>query len=140
MKNLMVSHVENHRNSMFRNATNVVQRQLEDELCKRIQADLEAHVRDLQARLARDYLSVLVGVDVASFGLGPSRVELMLRAEMAPLLTKTDGVFAELFEDKNEDTEKGDAASVSGERDDSPVQSEQDLAADDSITVKGEGD
>jgi hypothetical protein len=138
MKNLMISHVENRRNVMFRNATNVVQRQLEVELCKRIQEDLEAHIHELQARLARDYLSVLVGVDTASLGLGPSRVELMLRAEMAPLLTKADGVFAELFEEKNQDIDNGSAADLTGELDDSLAKSELDPAADDCITVKGE--
>lgn len=96
MKNIMINHVTTHRNTMFRNATDVVKRQLED-LCDRIGSEMEAHVHELHARLARDYLAVLVGVDVASMQRGVPRAELMLRAEMAPLLGDVDGEFAGIF-------------------------------------------
>jgi len=141
MKNLMVTHVTNRRGVMFRNATNVVQRQLE-QLCASIEQDMETHVQELRARLARDYLAVLVGVDVGSIGThGPSRVELMLRGEMAPLLAKSDGVFAEVF---GERVDEGDGEGVREEddetdEDDELVKDEQDSVAD-SITVKEEWD
>lgn len=141
MKNIMVTHVTDRRGSMFRNATDVVQRQLE-QLCDRIQQDMEAHVQELRARLARDYLAVLVGVDVGAIGAGgPSRVELMLRGEMAPLLAKSDGVFAEILGEGSQaaaggvEEEEGDGTEEHGEL----VEDEQDCSAD-SITVKAEGD
>ena len=92
----MITHVTTHRNTMFRNATDVVQRQLED-LCDRIGSEMEAHVHEVHSRLARDYLAVLVGADVASMQRGVPRAELMLRAEMAPLLGDVDGEFAGIF-------------------------------------------
>lgn len=140
MKNIMVTHVTNRRGPMFRNATDVVQRQLE-QLCDRIQQDMEAHVQELRARLARDYLAVLVGVDVGAIGAqGPSRVELMLRGEMLPLLAKSDGVFAEVFGEGIQggggvEEEEGDGTEEHGEL----VKDEPDCSAD-SITVKAEGD
>ncbi|KAG7287089.1 hypothetical protein NEMBOFW57_006592 [Staphylotrichum longicolle] len=141
MKNIMVTHVTNRRGPMFRNATDVVQRQLE-QLCDRIQQDMEAHVQEMRARLARDYLAVLVGVDVGAIGAqGPSRVELMLRGEMVPLLARSDGVFAEVFGEgiqgagRIEEGEGGDGTEEHGEL----VKDEQDCSVD-SITVKAEGD
>ncbi|KAK4236644.1 hypothetical protein C8A03DRAFT_16733 [Achaetomium macrosporum] len=102
MKNLMITHVTVRRGSMFRNATNVVQEQLED-LLSRIQDYIEKQLQDIQAQLTRDYLAVLVGTDALSKGLRPPRVELMLRAEMAPMLAKTDEAFAELFTEQSTD-------------------------------------
>ncbi|KAL2176798.1 uncharacterized protein P884DRAFT_300219 [Thermothelomyces heterothallicus CBS 202.75] len=102
MKELMLNHVEQRRGVMFRNATNHVQRRL-FELCDRIGQSLKTEMDELRARLARDYLAVLIGVDVSSMALGPSRVELMLRAEMVPVLAKTDRFFAPLFGDAHEE-------------------------------------
>ncbi|KAK4033768.1 hypothetical protein C8A01DRAFT_19341 [Parachaetomium inaequale] len=141
MKSLMLAHVTSHRGAMFRNATNHVQRQLE-ELCVRIGQDLEANVQELRARLARDYLAVLVGVDVSSVGMGPSRVELMLRGEMAPLLAKADSVFAELFVDghggKGENVDGGKAELE--EDDDELVRSQLEATARDAVWVKAEAE
>ncbi|KAH6855788.1 hypothetical protein B0I37DRAFT_365794 [Chaetomium sp. MPI-CAGE-AT-0009] len=143
MKNLMLAHVTDHRGSMFRVATNAVQEQLE-EMCHKIGEELGASIQELQARLARDYLSVLVGVDASSVGLGPSRVELMLRGEMEPLLRKADRFFAELFpgqEDKyaqgEEDGEDDDDDEKEEDGDDF-VKNEPEGLSPDSVTVKGE--
>jgi hypothetical protein len=142
MKSRMIGHVTSHRGAMFRNATNHVQRQLE-ELCVRIGQDLEANVQDLRARLARDYLAVLVGVDVSSVGMGPSRVELMLRGEMAPLLAEADGVFAELFVDAEH---AGEGEVVGGQKaedeedEDELVKSQLEATARESVWVKAEAE
>ncbi|KAL2132078.1 hypothetical protein VTI74DRAFT_4256 [Chaetomium olivicolor] len=114
MKNIMVTHVSNRRGVMFRNATNAVQRQLE-QLCERIKQELESYVYDLHARLARDYLAVLVGADAVFNGMGPPRVELMLRSEMASLLAKADGTFAELFPDQGLPPPEQSGSTVKGE-------------------------
>ncbi|KAK3294038.1 uncharacterized protein B0H64DRAFT_361274 [Chaetomium fimeti] len=144
MKNLMLAHVNDHRESMFRVATNVVQEQLE-EMCDKIGEQLGVSVEELQTRLARDYLAVLIGVDVSSVGMGPSRVELMLRGEMAPLLRKADRFFAELFPGqevkyaKDEEDGGDDHDDKKGEDDDDFVKNEPEGSAQDSITAKGEG-
>ena len=96
MKNLMLAHVSNQCGLMFRSATDHVQEQLE-EMCDQIRVELEANVQGLRERLTRDYLAVLVGADTSTAGLGPLRIELMLRGEMVPLLRKADRFFAELF-------------------------------------------
>ena len=160
MKNLMINHVTNRRGSMFRNATNAVQRQLEN-LCERMRQEMEAHMQDVHARLARDYLSVLVGVDAASMAAGVPRVELLLRSEMAPRLAKADGAFAEAFGDADQkpvndrSTAEGSAvegSSVDGTdnystadegeepKDEDFIKSDPDLMARDSIMVKTEAD
>jgi hypothetical protein len=150
MKNLMLAHVTNQRGLMFRSATDHVQEQLE-EMCDQIGVELEANIQGLRERLTRDYLAVLVGVDASTVGLGPSRVELMLRGEMAPLLRKVDRFFAELFPgqaDKyaNEDEEDGGDVDddEKEEYDDAFVKEEPEALAQEStqgsITVKGERD
>jgi hypothetical protein len=158
MKNLMINHVTNRRGSMFRNATNAVQRQLEN-LCERMRQEMEAHMQEVHARLARDYLSVLVGVDAAAMAAGVPRVELLLRSEMAPRLAKADGAFAEAFGDADQklvnyrSTAEGSAvegSSVEGTdnystadegeepKDEDFIKSDPDLMAQDSIMVKTE--
>ncbi|KAK3319346.1 hypothetical protein B0H66DRAFT_591910 [Apodospora peruviana] len=92
MKEAMVSHVERTRRTMFRDATNGVQEQLET-MCKTVKQQIENSTQDLHSRLTRDYLAVLVGIDIAAFRTVP-RAERLLRAEMAPLLAKTDHAFA----------------------------------------------
>ena len=118
-------------------------------------------MQDVHARLARDYLSVLVGVDAASMAAGVPRVELLLRSEMAPRLAKADGAFAEAFGDADQkpvndrSTAEGSAlegASVEGTdnystadegkepKDEDFIKSDPDLMARDSIMVKTEAD
>lgn len=143
MKNLMLDHVNSRRSVMFRNATNHVQRQLND-LCDRVGQDLKAEIDQMRARLARDYLAVLVGVDVASMGLGPSRVELMLRAEMMPVLAKVDHFFAPLFCDVHDEGEggvggDGDGAGEKEERSYGSVKTEPDETTQElPVAVKSE--
>ncbi|KAL2196856.1 hypothetical protein P885DRAFT_69332 [Corynascus similis CBS 632.67] len=143
MKNLMLDHVNSRRSVMFRNATNHVQRQLND-LCDRVGQDLKAEIDQMRARLARDYLAVLVGVDVASMGLGPSRVELMLRAEMMPVLAKADHFFAPLFGDVHDEGEggvggDGDGAGEKEERSYGSVKTEPDETTQElPVAVKSE--
>ncbi|KAL2258691.1 hypothetical protein VTK26DRAFT_7888 [Humicola hyalothermophila] len=92
MKNIMVGHVTNRRQRMFHNATDGVTQQL-DGLCNQVKAEMEAHMQELHTRLSHDYLAVLVGTDVASMQMGVPRVELMLRAEMAPVLAEFESGF-----------------------------------------------
>ncbi|KAH6632633.1 hypothetical protein F5144DRAFT_574744 [Chaetomium tenue] len=144
MKNLMLAHVTNQRGVMFRAATDHVQEQLEG-MCEQIGAELEASIQGLRERLTRDYLAVLVGVDASSVSLGPSRVEMMLRGEMAPLLRKADRFFAELFpgqEDKYAKGEEGvgDLDDDKKKHDNDFVKEEPEAAAQDSITVGWEWD
>ncbi|KAK3307526.1 uncharacterized protein B0T15DRAFT_530475 [Chaetomium strumarium] len=115
MKNIMVNHVSTHCKSMFRTATGVVKNQLED-LLARIQTYMEAQLQAIQSQLARDYLAVLVGSDALSKGLRPPRVELMLRAEMAPMLAKTDEAFAEVFHHHRHHHASEDEATADAER------------------------
>ncbi|KAK4109597.1 hypothetical protein N656DRAFT_839036 [Canariomyces notabilis] len=96
MKNIMIRHVTTYRNSMFRDATNVVQKQLED-MCKQMKLEMEESIQELHGRLSRDYLSVLVGTDAGSTLQSVPRVERMLRAEMATVLAKADLPFAKFF-------------------------------------------
>jgi hypothetical protein len=137
MKELMQKHVTENRDTMFRMATDVVRIQLLS-LCRQVAGDLSAQVNDLKAQLARDYLAVLVGADAAS--KGPSRAELMLRAEMAPLLAKADQVFAELIPDQALPNHGGSAArrEVEDIRSNGPLKSESDATIQDSIMVKTE--
>ncbi|GAB1316634.1 Dynamin N-terminal domain-containing protein [Madurella fahalii] len=149
MKDIMISHVTTHRQSMFRNATSVVQTQLED-MCRRIKLQMEEFIQDIHARLTCDYLSVLVGADVSG---GVSRVERMLRAEIVPLLAKADLPFAELVSEpagheghvgaQLHDRLEGRTKFRGGDDDDlgqknDAVETEVGSAAHDSITVKAE--
>lgn len=144
MKNLMLTHVTNQRGVMFRAATDHVQEQLEG-MCEQIGAELEASIQGLRERLTRDYLAVLVGVDASSDGLGPSRVEMMLRGEMALLLRKADRFFAELFPGQGDRCPKdeedgGDFDGDKKKHDDDFVKEEPEAATQDSITVGWESD
>jgi hypothetical protein len=114
MKHIMVSHVTHNCQTMFRNATNVVQNQLEH-LLARIHDFIKAQLREIHAQLTRDYLAVLVGTDALSKGLRPPRVELMLRSEMAPMLARADEAFAEVFLNPSEEEAADDDESSSGE-------------------------
>jgi len=91
MKSAMISHVEQSRHKMFKTATDIVKKQLEG-LCETIQDQMKVEVQELYARLARDYLAVLIGAEVASIQ-GLPRAERVLRAEMKPLLEKADSYF-----------------------------------------------
>lgn len=142
MKNLMIAHVTNQRGGMFRDATDKVQKQLED-LCHVMQQEMEAQMQEVQQRLTRDYLSVLVGADAASMKAGVPRVELMLRAEMALRLGKADGAFAKLFsQEASSPSPMADGSSVHGEEppDDDFVKNESESKASGSVAVKDEAD
>lgn len=94
MKTAMVSHVSNVRDSMFYEATKIVRQEI-DLLLEQMQSTMQLQMRELHARIQRDYLAVLVGSDLSSQGATP-RAERMLRAEMAPLLEDADLFFAGL--------------------------------------------
>lgn len=96
----MTSHVEAKGPVMFRNATNVVQKQLED-LSRRISDQLLIQMQELHARLKHDYLAALFGVAGANDGL--PRAERMLRSEMIPLLDEVDSKFEEFVPKRNEE-------------------------------------
>ncbi|KAL2015623.1 hypothetical protein VTK56DRAFT_5080 [Thermocarpiscus australiensis] len=139
MKNIMQTHVAARRGTMFWNATNAVKQQLEA-MCDAMRAQMEDRIRDMHARLSRDYLAVLVGADAVARALGPPRAELMLRAEMAPLLAKADLAFAELFSfDMDKDPRGG--GDVAGEecRGGEVVENGPDLDAQSEVRIKAEG-
>lgn len=137
MKNIMVTHVAGRQRAMFRNATDVVQSRLED-MCQHIRQVMEAHVQNMYTRLSRDYLAVLVGTDAASMGTRIPRAELMLRAEMAPLLAEVDEEFAELFTGQVPSRDGGPAADDAQEEQHVFVKSEPESTAQDAVSVKNE--
>lgn len=94
MKNAMISHVADVRNTMFYSATKTVRQEI-DQLLDQMQSTMQIQMKELHARIQRDYLAVLVGSDISSQGATP-RAERMLRAEMVPLLEKADVYFAGL--------------------------------------------
>ncbi|KAK3687321.1 hypothetical protein B0T22DRAFT_497814 [Podospora appendiculata] len=108
MKDDMARHVETNRATMFREATGAVQGQLE-QMCTQIEEAMSTELQDLYARVARDYLAVLVGSD-ASAMQGLSRAERMLRQEMAPMLDRADLYFSE--DVKMEEFESNEDAGV----------------------------
>ncbi|KAF9881435.1 tat pathway signal sequence [Colletotrichum karsti] len=93
MKNHMVTHVEQNRESMFRHATDTVKVLLQ-QLCKRVEDDMAIQVQDIYNLLARDYLAVIVGIDSNVQPTGLPRSERLLRAEMLPILYDTAQWFA----------------------------------------------
>ncbi|KAK3390255.1 hypothetical protein B0H63DRAFT_519487 [Podospora didyma] len=92
MKAIMCDHVNNHRQTMFQSATDVVKQQLE-EPCRRVGEEMAAEVQNTLTLVAMDYLRVLVG-DSAETINSLHRMELMLRAEMSALLASADQRFA----------------------------------------------
>ncbi|KAH7631152.1 hypothetical protein B0T09DRAFT_305665 [Sordaria sp. MPI-SDFR-AT-0083] len=104
MKDIMVGHVGAHRMTMFQAATRVVQDQL-DLMCREIKKRLQDEAEDLHDILSQDYLATLIGAEVAG-RKGLPRVERALRAEMVPLLQKTDPVFAPVVGGEPEEPEK----------------------------------
>ncbi|KAI8274078.1 hypothetical protein K4K60_010107 [Colletotrichum sp. SAR11_57] len=118
MKSHMINHVENARHTMFRRSTDSVKEQLKA-LCKRVENDMAVQVQEIYNLLARDYLSVLVGVDSSIQPAGLPRAERLLRAEMYPILQGTSRWFA-----------KSPAAEVSSVSEDvDPFADGDDLAA-----------
>ncbi|KAF4911607.1 Nuclear GTPase SLIP-GC [Colletotrichum viniferum] len=118
MKSHMINHVENARHTMFRRSTDSVKEQLKA-LCKRVENDMAVQVQEIYNLLARDYLSVLVGVDSSIQPAGLPRAERLLRAEMYPILQGTSRWFA-----------KSPAAEVSSLSEDvDPFADDDDLAA-----------
>ncbi|KAK3324641.1 hypothetical protein B0T19DRAFT_429037 [Cercophora scortea] len=115
MKDAMARHVETNRATMFREATGVVQGQLE-QMCTQIEEAMTIELQDLYARVARDYLAVLVGSD-ASAMQGLSRAERMLRQEMLPILDRADLYFS------------GDVKMEEGLESDEDAGTEEDMAA-----------
>ncbi|KAK0643251.1 hypothetical protein B0T16DRAFT_391805 [Cercophora newfieldiana] len=103
MKGHMTAHVETQSRIMFRNATNVVQKQLED-LSRRISDQLMLQVQELHARLAHDYLAALFGVTNVSDN-GVPRAEKMLRSEILPLLEDVDSKFEGFVSKLNQESD-----------------------------------
>ncbi|KAK4163169.1 hypothetical protein QBC43DRAFT_67836 [Cladorrhinum sp. PSN259] len=95
MKDIMVEHVNTHKQSMFVNATTSVRRQL-DQMCDAVRETLDASIQDIHNRLAADYLPVLVGINAAQIK-GLPRMERLARAEMIRVLPESDKYFGVLF-------------------------------------------
>lgn len=100
----MEAHVGTHRMSIFEAATRVVQDQL-GVMCRELKKRLQNETEDLHDILQRDYLSALVGSEVAN-RKGLPRVERTLRAEMVPYLQKADPLFAPVVKGEPEEPEK----------------------------------
>lgn len=81
----MVDHVETQRHGMFVRSTESVKLELQA-LCERVEQDMRAQVLDIYNLLARDYLTVLVGVESNVRVPGLPSPERLLRAEMLPIL------------------------------------------------------
>lgn len=86
MKSAMISHVEEVRHTMFREACDAVRQELEH-MCKNSEAAMQTLVSELYRRLKRDYLSVLVQ------GSSPEP-EKNLRASMRKDVAEADLWFA----------------------------------------------
>ncbi|KAK3996792.1 hypothetical protein QBC44DRAFT_257761, partial [Cladorrhinum sp. PSN332] len=95
MKDIMVGHVNTHKQKMFVNATMSVREMLE-RICEAVTNTLDQYAQDIHARLSTDYLSVLVGTNAAQIK-GLPRMERMARAEMVPVLAEVDKYFGVLF-------------------------------------------
>lgn len=95
MKDIMVGHVSQNRKRIFVDATWSVRRQLE-QTCHAVRQILDLYLQDIYTRLSSDYLSVLVGTNVAQIRSLP-RVERLLRTDMVPVLAEVDKYFGALF-------------------------------------------
>ncbi|EAA33384.2 hypothetical protein GE21DRAFT_6469 [Neurospora crassa] len=123
MKDIMEAHVGTQRMSIFQAATRVVQDQL-GVMCRELKKRLQDEADDLHDILRRDYLSALVGSEVAN-RKGLPRVERTLRAEMVPYLQKTDPLFAPVVKGEPEEPEKVEE----------PEEPKQERAASESLFV-----
>lgn len=114
MKTHMVNHVENQHHNIFLHSTKSVKTQLQA-LCKRVEHDMRAHVLNIYNLIARDYLAVLVGVESNVQVPGVPNPELLLRAEMLPILRDAGRQFI-ISSDGDDDP--------SQDRDDDPFQND----------------
>lgn len=93
MKSIMESHVATARKSIFREACDSVQGQL-DSMCVEMEKSLVTFVQDLLAKLRRDYRAILAGgCDEASVEVHSG--EQLLRDQMRPILEEADYRFAD---------------------------------------------
>lgn len=92
MKSTMESHVETTRDTMFRDACNVVRGQL-DGMSAEVAQWLMAFMNDLLTKLQRDYLTTLVGGH-AEFTAAVPWDEQMLHGLVWPILEDADSRFA----------------------------------------------
>ncbi len=91
----MVGFINQTRHVMFHGATNAVKAQL-DGMCLKIRDHMIIQAQELHARIARDYLAVLVGSDASSIK-GLPRAERLLRGGVLSLLGKSDSHFEQLI-------------------------------------------
>ncbi|KAK0704199.1 hypothetical protein B0T21DRAFT_353156 [Apiosordaria backusii] len=96
MKTIMINHVTQYREAMFRAATSNVQQML-DAMCKEVRQQLEEAIAEKHGSIMRDYLAVLIGAEAAQTK-GLPRMERLLRAEMVPLLEVVDDAFKVIYE------------------------------------------
>ena len=71
MKTAVTAHVQNASGTMFRDATDAVQREL-DQMCRQIRDVIDEQVELVYTRVSRDYLAVLVGIDAYQPDAGPN--------------------------------------------------------------------
>lgn len=94
MKSTMEFHVDTTRNTMFTEACDAVQRQLET-MCIRVEEWMTAFVHDLFTKLQRDYLATLVGGRSEVTAVIPL-AERMLHEQVRTILEGADSRFAQI--------------------------------------------
>ncbi|KAG8163857.1 hypothetical protein KVR01_005775 [Diaporthe batatas] len=124
MKAIMESHVATARNTMFRQACDSVQRQL-DSMCVAIEKSLTVFVQDLLAKIRRDYRAILAGrCDEASAEVPLG--ERVLRDQMRLILDDADYRFAEFRFAASEDS-RSEESLIAQQLQDGMVQNQEDV-------------
>lgn len=93
MKSTMESHVDTARNTMFRQACDAVEGQL-DAMCASIEQWLTGFMNDLLTKLQRDYLATLLGGSGEVIAAIPL-AERVLHEQVRPILEDADYRFAQ---------------------------------------------
>lgn len=94
MKNIMVSHIESSRNTMFRQATDAVKGRLQD-MSTVVEKQLSDKLKEICDSVFRDYMAVLVGVSVTGLTNRARPTELdCLKADVNVVLRSAATLFA----------------------------------------------
>lgn len=111
----MESHVDNARNTMFREACTAVKGQL-DMMCTGVEQWMTAFTQDLFAKLQRDYLATLVGGRAEATAALPL-IERDLYEQVRLLLEGADSRFAQFSFPLNSEVPAAAVGSVSEHKD-----------------------
>ncbi|KAI1372650.1 hypothetical protein F4677DRAFT_431751 [Hypoxylon crocopeplum] len=109
MKTAMSNHVDTSRNTMFREATDIVKARL-DAMCRTVRVSMTDEMEEMFASVFRDYMRVLVGTTVDRHAKLPPE-ELAMRANVNNVLQGGDSMFAPVLGELHTDVpEMGDDA------------------------------